>query len=215
MRYEGAYLDISASISRQQEDKPAPTHQPVRKDHNRGGRSRWMRHYPVIAPSRSGKPSANPIATANLECRAIPTRQSSRLRPEPLFGIHRRDAKWKSPPTEIEGLADHARSHPSHRLWAPAQARPRARYQNNMHIQNRRSEPDLSTSLRIGHFYFAPTNARKVLRPVIHKLLRLLDLVGDTGHRNSSSLQNRSSFEATKPQRMRAVATFMWYSPGT
>jgi len=29
--------------------------------------------------------------------------------------------------------------------------------QNNMHIQNRRSEPDLSTSLRIGHFYFAPT----------------------------------------------------------
>ena len=50
MRYEGAYLDISASISRQQEDKPAPTHQPVRKDHNRGGRSRWMRDYPVIAP---------------------------------------------------------------------------------------------------------------------------------------------------------------------
>jgi hypothetical protein len=50
MRYEGAYVDISASISRQQEVKPAPTHQQVRKDHNRGGRSRWMRDYPVIAP---------------------------------------------------------------------------------------------------------------------------------------------------------------------
>lgn len=50
MRYEGAYLDISTSISRQQEVKPAPTHQPVRKDHNRGGHSRWMRDYPVIVP---------------------------------------------------------------------------------------------------------------------------------------------------------------------
>lgn len=50
MRYEGAYLDIAASISRQQEVMPAPAHKPVRKDHNRGGRSRWMRDYPVLAP---------------------------------------------------------------------------------------------------------------------------------------------------------------------
>jgi len=50
MRYQGAYLDISAAISRQQEVKPTPAHQPIRKDHNQGGRSRWMRDYPVIAP---------------------------------------------------------------------------------------------------------------------------------------------------------------------
>jgi transposase len=51
IRYEGAYLDISAAISRQPEPQPAPSAaRPVRKDHNRGGRSRWMRDYPVHAP---------------------------------------------------------------------------------------------------------------------------------------------------------------------
>ena len=50
MRFEGVYLDISASMFREQEPLPASAQMPVRKDHNRGGRSRWMRDYPVIVP---------------------------------------------------------------------------------------------------------------------------------------------------------------------
>jgi transposase len=50
MRFEGSYLDISASISREQEPTPTSANKSVPKDHNRGGRSRWMRDYPVIAP---------------------------------------------------------------------------------------------------------------------------------------------------------------------
>jgi hypothetical protein len=50
MRLESAYLDISASMFHEQEPKPASAHMPAPKDHNRGGRSRWMRDYPVIAP---------------------------------------------------------------------------------------------------------------------------------------------------------------------
>jgi hypothetical protein len=50
VRYEGAYVDLSASMSRPEEPKPLPASNPARKDHNRGGRSQWMRDYPVIAP---------------------------------------------------------------------------------------------------------------------------------------------------------------------
>ena len=50
LRFEGVYLDISASLSPQQQLKPAPGCKPVPKDHNRGGRSGWMRDYPVMAP---------------------------------------------------------------------------------------------------------------------------------------------------------------------
>jgi hypothetical protein len=50
MRFEGSYLDLAASMSREPEPQPVPSSEPVRKDHNRGGRSRWMRDYPVLAP---------------------------------------------------------------------------------------------------------------------------------------------------------------------
>lgn len=52
IRFEGTYLEISASLSREPEPKPlSAIGKPVRKDHNRGGRSRWMRDYPAIAGS--------------------------------------------------------------------------------------------------------------------------------------------------------------------
>jgi len=42
VRFNGQYLSISAAMSKVSA-QPAPvTSQPVRKDHNRGGRSRWM-----------------------------------------------------------------------------------------------------------------------------------------------------------------------------
>ena len=47
VRFEGNYLEITASMSRPADSKPASAAQPTRKDHNRGGRSRWMRDYPV------------------------------------------------------------------------------------------------------------------------------------------------------------------------
>jgi biotin operon repressor len=50
VRFEGAYLDISTSMSREREASPEPASKPVRKDYNRGGRSRWMRDYPVTSP---------------------------------------------------------------------------------------------------------------------------------------------------------------------
>jgi len=64
MRFEGAYLDISASISRQPAATPAPASKPVRKDHNRGGRSSWMRDFPVMAP----KPLWQAIRDSNRNC---------------------------------------------------------------------------------------------------------------------------------------------------
>ena len=65
MRFQGAYLNISASISREAEPKPVATAaEPVRKDHNRGGRSRWMRDYPVLTP----RPIWQAIAESNRNC---------------------------------------------------------------------------------------------------------------------------------------------------
>jgi DNA-binding Lrp family transcriptional regulator len=64
MRFEGAYLDISASMSRHQEPPGAPAEKAIRKDHNRGGRSRWMRDYPVMAP----KPIWQAIRDSNTNC---------------------------------------------------------------------------------------------------------------------------------------------------
>lgn len=61
MRFEGTYQDISASMFREQEPKSTSAHMPVRKDHNRGGRSRWMRDFPVITP----KPIWQAIAESN------------------------------------------------------------------------------------------------------------------------------------------------------
>lgn len=66
MRFEGTYLDISASISREPEAKPVSTSdKPVRKDHNRGGRSRWMRDYPAVA---SSKPVWRALNDSNRNC---------------------------------------------------------------------------------------------------------------------------------------------------
>jgi transposase-like protein len=65
MRFEGVYLDISASMSRDPEPEPvAKTGKAVRKDHNRGGRSRWMRDYPVITP----RPIWQAIRDSNTNC---------------------------------------------------------------------------------------------------------------------------------------------------
>jgi hypothetical protein len=65
MRFEGAYLEISASISREPQLKPvSASGKPVRKDHNRGGRSRWMRDHPVIAP----RPIWQAIRDSNANC---------------------------------------------------------------------------------------------------------------------------------------------------
>jgi DNA-binding Lrp family transcriptional regulator len=61
VRFEGVYLDISASMSREQEASPEPASKPVRKDYNRGGRSRWMRDYPVSSP----KPLWKAISDSN------------------------------------------------------------------------------------------------------------------------------------------------------
>lgn len=65
IRFESAYLDISASLSRAEPaTTPAPASRPVRKDHNRGGRSRWMRDFPVTAP----KPVWQAIRDSNRNC---------------------------------------------------------------------------------------------------------------------------------------------------
>jgi len=65
MRFEGAYLNISASISRPEPaTTPAAASRAVRKDHNRGGRSRWMRDFPVMAP----QPLWQAIRDSNRNC---------------------------------------------------------------------------------------------------------------------------------------------------
>ncbi len=46
-RYEGAYLDLQPCVPTVGESAAERSSQPVRKDHNRGGRSRWMQDYPV------------------------------------------------------------------------------------------------------------------------------------------------------------------------
>jgi DNA-binding Lrp family transcriptional regulator len=47
VRFRGGYLDIEVCPPDEQKPKPAAASKPVRKDHNRGGRSSWMRDYPV------------------------------------------------------------------------------------------------------------------------------------------------------------------------
>jgi DNA-binding Lrp family transcriptional regulator len=64
MRLSAVYLEISASISRDQPPKPTADPKPVRKDHNRGGRSRWMRDHPVLEP----KPLWRAIRESNRNC---------------------------------------------------------------------------------------------------------------------------------------------------
>ena len=65
MRFEGTYLDISASLVREPEPKPvAATPNLGRKDHNRNGRSRWMRDYPVLSP----KPLWQALKESNRNC---------------------------------------------------------------------------------------------------------------------------------------------------
>ena len=49
VRFHGQYLSIAGAISKIVEPS-ARSARPVRKDHNRGGRSRWMRDYPVLDP---------------------------------------------------------------------------------------------------------------------------------------------------------------------
>lgn len=47
VRFHGAYLDIALCGSNPSQPEAKPSVPPPRKDHNRGGRSSWMRDYPL------------------------------------------------------------------------------------------------------------------------------------------------------------------------
>lgn len=47
VRFEGEYLEISAALVRAPDPSTSAVKAPVTKDHNRGGRSRWMKDFPV------------------------------------------------------------------------------------------------------------------------------------------------------------------------
>ena len=74
-------------------------------------------------------------------------------------------AKWKSPPTEIEGpLPITYGAVRRIGLGHPLRRDPARVIHTNMGIRKDRSKPDVSISLRIGHFYFAPTIAIQPFR---------------------------------------------------
>ena len=52
VRFQGSYLDIFPCPAQTQVIPTiALSDHPIRKDHNRGGRSRWMQDYPAITPA--------------------------------------------------------------------------------------------------------------------------------------------------------------------
>ena len=65
---------------------------------------------------------------------------------------------------KAEGYTDHFGASPSHRSWSPLGRDSARATHTNMYIRNGRLEQDTSTSLRIGHFYFAVTLLRLRLR---------------------------------------------------
>ena len=68
---------------------------------------------------------------------------------------------------KAEGYTDHFGASPSHRSWSPLGRDSARATHTNMYIRNGRLEQDTSTSLRIGHFYFAVTKPwQKPIRPV-------------------------------------------------
>ena len=89
VRFNGQYLSISAAMSKVPAQRMPVSSQPVRKDHNRGGRSRWMSDFcvqgcPAIV---EGCPRFKPRRLKdNSERRANPARRTSHLRPTPLLG---------------------------------------------------------------------------------------------------------------------------------
>ena len=64
VRFRGVYLDIEVCPRDERKPKPAPASKPVRKDHNRGGHSSWMRDYPIS----SAKPLWKAIRESNRNC---------------------------------------------------------------------------------------------------------------------------------------------------
>ena len=74
-------------------------------------------------------------------------------------GTHRSDGKMKKPSDQrIEGLLPITYGAVRRLgLGHPLRRDPERVTHTNMRIRNDRSKPDTSTSLRIGHFYFAPT----------------------------------------------------------
>ena len=78
-------------------------------------------------------------------------------------GTHRRDGKMKKPSDQrIEGLLPITYGAVRRLgLGHPLRRDPEPVTHTNMRIRNGRSKPDTSTSLRIGHFYFAPTGPRQ------------------------------------------------------
>ena len=98
VRFQGEYLNISACLTKV---APKPGHVangPVHKDHNRGGRSRWMRDYP-IGSSKPLWPSAAGMQPEQLNRSAGHNRPGGLrvFRPEPLLGIHHRDVTMRTP----------------------------------------------------------------------------------------------------------------------
>ena len=51
VRFQGSYLDIFLCPAQTQVPTPLLASHSTRKDHNRGGRSRWMQDYPAITPA--------------------------------------------------------------------------------------------------------------------------------------------------------------------
>jgi hypothetical protein len=87
---------------------------------------------------------------------------SSRLVQGLGLGFTTRDTKTKALQISIlEGFADHV-PEPSvaSALDVCSGATPADVRQYNIVVQSSRSKPDISTSLRIGHFYFVPTANR-------------------------------------------------------
>ncbi len=158
VRFRGVYLDVEVCPPDEQKPKPAPASKPVRKDHNRGGRSSWMRDSLSVLPSLCGKPSANRTLTADNGAPGKPSPAIFAFTVQDLCsGTHHRDATMKKLFVAVKGLPITygavrriGRRHPLRR--DPARVP-----QHNTYIRSRRSKPDISTSLRIGHFYFAPT----------------------------------------------------------
>ena len=105
VRFRGVYLDVEVCPPDEQKPKPAPASKPVRKDHNRGGRSSWMHDSLSVLPSLCGKPSANRTLTADNGARGKPSPAIFAFTVQDLCsGTHHRDATMKKPFVAMKGL---------------------------------------------------------------------------------------------------------------
>ena len=116
-----------------------------------------------VLPSLCGKPSANRTATADIGAPGKPSPAIFAFTVQDLCsGTHHRDATMKKPFVALKGLPITYGAVRRIGLGHPLRRDPARVPQHNTYIRSRRSKPDISTSLRIGHFYFAPTLADHV-----------------------------------------------------